>query len=72
MQTLTDNSLPYISGMGYRYECNLIYDEFKKDDIIKYQFNDCKIFVKTDYLYEFYTKIQPYLVICYRLHSHLQ
>jgi hypothetical protein len=51
---LTKHSLPYITGMGYRFKCDFIYDEFEKFDINNIdQFDGMKIFVKTDYLSEF-------------------
>ena len=51
---LTEGSLPFITGMGYRNTCDFIYDEFDKFDINTInQFDGMKIFVKTDYLTEF-------------------
>ena len=51
---LTEGSLPFITGMGYRNKCDFIYDEFGKFDISNIdQFDGMKIFVKTDYLSEF-------------------
>lgn len=51
---MIEHSLPYITGMGYRYVCDYKYDEFEKFNVnnIK-QFDGMKIFVKTDYLFEF-------------------
>jgi hypothetical protein len=51
---LTEDSLPYITGMGYRSKCNYIYDEFEKFNINSIeQFDGMNIFVKTDYVKEF-------------------
>lgn len=52
--SLTDDSLPFITGMGYRNLCDYVYDEFEKFNIdIINQFENMKIFVKTDFLFEF-------------------
>jgi hypothetical protein len=51
---LTNDSLPYITGMGFRKKCDYVYDEFDKFNIDKIQqFDGMKIFVKTDFLFEF-------------------
>ena len=54
---LTKDSLPFITGMGYRKICDFIYDEFYKVNITEVnQFDGMKIFVKTDFLFEFISK----------------
>jgi len=56
MENLIKDSLPYITGMGYRKQCDFYYDEFEKSDYQLY-YENCKVFVKTDLLTEFYLKI---------------
>lgn len=70
MLNLTEDSSPFITGMGYRKKCDLIYDEFKKDDLIQNQFKNCKIFIKTDYLHFFISNILPYIKNTFILYSH--
>lgn len=56
----TEDSYPYITGMGYRKMCDYVYDEFYKFDIHRIiQFDNMKIFVKTDFLSEFEFRILP-------------
>lgn len=68
---MTKDSLPFISGMGYRKLCDYIYDEFEKFNIdnIK-QFNGMKIFVKTDLLAEFIRNILFKIKTNFILYSH--
>lgn len=53
---LTEDSLPFITGMGFRKKCDLVYDEFHKCKINDL-FNRCQIFIKTDLIHSFYTQI---------------
>lgn len=69
--SITDNSFPFITGMGYRSLCDYIYDEFKKFDIDEItQFDNMKIFVKTDFLYEFEFKVLPKIKNSFILYTH--
>jgi hypothetical protein len=55
---LTKDSLPFLTGMGYRKQCDFIYDEFYRFDIDQVeQFDGMKIFVKTDILFEFQSMV---------------
>lgn len=56
---MTQHSLPYITGMGYRSLCDFYYDEFTKTPVDKYVDN-CKIFVKTDLIPQFFHYIRNY------------
>lgn len=68
---LTKDSLPFISGMGYRKICDFVYDEFYKFNINEViQFDDMKIFVKTDYLFEFIHYILPHINKKFVLYTH--
>ena len=68
---LTQDSLPFISGMGYRKKCDLIFDEFDKFDInIVNQFDGMKIFVKTDLLLEFISNVLPKIKNNFNLYTH--
>ena len=68
---LTKDSLPFISGMGYRLICDFIYDEFYKFDINEVkQFDYMRIFVKTDLLFEFTNNVLPSITNKFLLYSH--
>ena len=68
---LTKDSLPFITGMGYRKKCDFIYDEFYKFDINKVnQFDGMKIFVKTDMLNDFKSIILPNIKNKFILYTH--
>lgn len=68
---LTKDSLPFITGMGYRKICDFIYDEFYKLNINEIeQFDSMKIFVKTDFLFEFIREVLPNITNKFFLYSH--
>jgi len=68
---LTKDSLPFITGMGYRKKCDFIYDEFYQFDINKVnQFDGMKIFVKTDMLNDFKSIILPNIKNKFILYTH--
>jgi hypothetical protein len=68
---LTKDSLPFITGMGYRKMCDFIYDEFYKVNITEVnQFDGMKIFVKTDFLFEFISNVLPNITNKFFLYSH--
>ena len=68
---LTQDSLPFITGMGYRKICDYIYDEFYQFDINNIdQFDKMKIFVKTDFLFDFEFKILPKINKNFILYTH--
>jgi hypothetical protein len=68
---LTKDSLPFITGMGYRKKCDFIYDEFYQFDINKVnQFDGMKIFVKTDMLDDFKSIIIPNIKNKFILYTH--
>lgn len=63
-------SHPYISGDTFRHHCRIIYDEtHKRIDPTKVQPGDV-IFVKTDLLSDFFTKIHPRIRHPYKLLTH--
>ena len=45
---LTQDSYPYITGMGIRNRCHMIFDEFRKDEANKIKYDGQVIFIKTD------------------------
>ena len=68
---LTKHSLPFITGMGYRSMCDYIYDEFSKFNISEIlQFHGMKIFIKTDFLYEFISNILIHINCDFIIYSH--
>jgi len=68
---LTQDSLPFITGMGYRKICDLIFDEFYQFNIEQIdQFDGMKIFVKTDLLFEFEVRILPKIKKKFILYTH--
>lgn len=68
--TVRGSSTPYITGDGFREFCDHIYDEtdvsLKPENVLDRQ----KIFVKTDYLKDFFHQIHPNLQVSYILVSH--
>ena len=54
MNQATKCSYPYLTGMGLRNRCHLIYDEFQKDPANKITQDNQVIFVKTDLIYDFF------------------
>jgi len=68
---VTDDSTPFITGMGYRKNCDYIYDEFSKFTIDNInQFDGMKIFVKTDLLFEFESHILQKINKNFILYTH--
>jgi len=68
---VTDDSIPFVTGMGYRKICDYIYDEFYQFDINNIdQFDNMKIFVKTDFLFDFEFKILPKINRNFILYTH--
>ena len=68
---LTEDSLPFITGMGYRNKCDFIYDEFFQfniNDVI--QFDEMKIFVKTDMLFDFIDRVMIKINKKFILYTH--
>ena len=64
------SSAPFISGDSFRLMCDFTFDELgKKLDPLHVQAGD-KIFVKTDYVGEFFEKIHPKIVSKYLLVTH--
>ncbi len=66
----TEDSLPYITGMGFRSKCDFIYDEFEKNPPNSEFFNGCKIFIKTDFINEFYNNILPHINVNFYIYTH--
>lgn len=65
------DSLPYISGMGYRSLCDFHYDDFSTEDLKNIdQFNGMKFFVKTDLINQFENKALPFLKNKFYLYCH--
>lgn len=68
---MINHSLPYITGMGYRYLCDYKYDEFETFNIEHInQFDGMKIFVKTDYLIEFHNNVLNRINKKFYLYTH--
>jgi hypothetical protein len=53
---LTKHSLPFITGMGYRHQCDFHFDEFNMWNF-ENQFDGMNIFIKTDLLNIFFQNI---------------
>ena len=56
---LTQDSYPYITGMGIRNRCHMIFDEFRKDEANKIKYDGQVIFIKTDLVPMFFADIMP-------------
>lgn len=64
------SSAPYISGDSFRVNCNFTYDELDRSlDSTQVEYGNT-IFVKTDYLEEFFCKIHPEIQHDYILVTH--
>src|SRR5690242_14767757 len=64
------SSYPYISGDTFRANCDFIYDETSKKLNPKEVKRGSTIFVKTDYIEEFFEKIHPKIKAGYVLVTH--
>ena len=65
------DSIPFITGMGYRKKCDFIYDEYEKVDISKIaQFDGMKFFIKTNFISEFINKILPHITFNFIIYTH--
>lgn len=68
---MTEDSLPFITGMGYRKKCDFVYDEFHKFDIGSVeQFDGMSMFLKTDLMDEFIIRILPGINKMFNLYTH--
>ena len=56
---LTQDSYPYITGMGIRNRCHMVFDEFHKDEANKIKYDGQVIFIKTDLVPMFFMRIMP-------------
>tara|TARA_R100000234_G_scaffold39845_1_gene23809 strand:+ start:4700 stop:5500 length:801 start_codon:yes stop_codon:yes gene_type:complete len=56
---LTQDSYPYLTGMGLRNRCHMVFDEFHKDEADKIKHDGQVIFIKTDLVPMFFTRIMP-------------
>jgi len=58
-KTLTADSYPYVTGMGFRQRAHLIWDEFQKDDPCVINRDGQTAFVKTDLIKDFFLHAIP-------------
>ena len=70
MNPAIKDSLPYLTGMGLRNRCHLIYDEFQKDPPSSINKDNEVAFVKTDFIYEFFEKIAVKIKFKFKLITH--
>lgn len=70
MNKLTESSEPYLTGMGLRKRCHLIYDEFQQDPPEYIQNNGDVAFVKTDHIHHFFEKVVPLIKYKFKLITH--
>lgn len=64
------SSAPYISGDSFRVNCDFTYDELNRSLNPAQVESGNTVFVKTDYLEEFFTKIHPWISCRYILVTH--
>lgn len=69
MNKLLNDSLPYITGMGYRKLCDFYVDEFEVSDFSN-TFDGMNVFVKTDALDFFFESIAGKIKNEYNIYSH--
>ena len=55
----TIDSHPYVTGMGFRNRCHMIFDEYHKDDPSKITADGQIVHVKTDYVPYFFSHVLP-------------
>jgi hypothetical protein len=55
----TDDSYPYVTGMGFRNRCHLIFDEFLKEQSSQISTEGQVVFVKSDFIQTFFSEILP-------------
>jgi hypothetical protein len=63
-------SYPYVTGMGLRNRCHLIYDEFQKDSANKITQHNQVVFVKADFIYDFFINIAKDIRFKFKLITH--
>jgi hypothetical protein len=66
----TQDSYPYVTGMGFRNRAHAIYDEFRQDDPSTIAFDGHVVFVKTDFVEPFFSQIMPKVYCSIRLITH--
>ena len=64
------SSVPYISGDSFRVYCDFTFDELNKKIDFNRVKNGSTIFVKTDYLEDFFKKVHPRIHSRYILVAH--
>ena len=57
--SLTADSYPYVTGNGFRNRAHMVWDEFQRDDPTKITNHDQTVFVKTDFIKEFFRDVLP-------------
>lgn len=65
-----ETSEPYISGNTFKAYCDFAFDEKKQFIDPKRVFEGCTIFIKTDYLNTFFSKIHPWINVKYIIVTH--
>ena len=70
MNQVTKCSHPYLTGMGLRNRCHLIYDEFQKDPANKITQDNQVIFVKADLIYDFFINVAKDICFKFKLITH--
>mgnify|MGYP003121589988 FL=1 len=58
-KTITSDSYPYVTGMGFRNRSHMIFDEFQQDSPDKITEDGQVVFVKTDLIPYFFNSVMP-------------
>ena len=66
----TQDSYPYVTGMGFRNRAHGIWDEFHQDDPNNIRFDGQVVFVKTDLIPFFFAQVMPKIYRAIRLVTH--
>lgn len=66
----TADSYPYITGMGFRNRCHLIYDEFHKGNPSSISEDGQVVFIKTDLVPMFFRNIMPEIKYAVKIITH--
>ena len=58
-RTITSDSYPYVTGMGFRNRSHMIFDEFQQDSVDSITADGQVIFIKTDMVPYFFNFVMP-------------
>ena len=66
----TSDSYPYVTGMGFRNRCHLIFDEFHRDNAASITQHGQVVFIKTDNVPLFFERMMPHIKYNIKIITH--